>query len=106
MDKEIADIKRRAGIVTEETFDMASYEKLKTFIDDEVEFLGKLGQVLGRAMAPDRARQVLGVIQDRRTRLTQFVRQAQTDARQGQGQKDRAGQKRAADAYADVAGMK
>jgi len=81
MDQEIEDIKRRAGL-TEETYDMASFEKLNEFLTDEYEFLGKLGQVLGRAMAPDRAREVLGVIQDRRQKLQQFGRQAQAQARQ------------------------
>lgn len=82
MDREIAEIRRRAGLAEEQTFDMASYERLQEFLDDEVEFLGKLGRVLGAAMAPDRARQVLGVIQDRRQRLQQFGRQAQAQARQ------------------------
>jgi hypothetical protein len=80
MDKELDDIRRRAGL-NEETFDMASFEKLTAFITDEYEFLGKLGQVLISAMAPDRARSVLGVLQNRREELQKFGRQAQADAK-------------------------
>ncbi len=86
MDNEIAEIRRRAGLTEqgEVVADVATFERLNEFLTDEIEFLGKLGQVLGRTMAPDRARQLLAVIGDRRQKLEQFGRQAQAQARQEQ----------------------
>ncbi len=101
MDAEIEDIKRRAGLLTEQgetVADAATAEKLNEFLLDEVDFLGKLGQVLARAMAPDRARQVLGVIGQRRDALQQSSRQVQAAFR---SQKDPRRQAQA-DQYADT----
>lgn len=106
MDAEIRDIMRRAGILEEATFDMASHETLLQQVQEESDFLNQLGQVLGRAMAPDRARRVLGVIGQRRNMLQQRYRTIQADAQkqgkgQGQGRQDDR-QRAAADAYADT----
>lgn len=88
---EIQEIRRRAGLLEQETrtFDMAAWEDLGTLIDDEAEFLTKLGNVLGRAMAPDRARDILRVLGNRRTQLLGMKREVQAKARQQQGEKGR-----------------
>jgi hypothetical protein len=86
MDTEIDDIKRRAGILTEETFDAASHEALMKQVSDEHAFLMKLGQVIGKGMAPNNARQVLAVVGNRLNTLKQMNTKLQA-ASQKQHQK-------------------
>ena len=71
MDAEIEDIKRRAGMLTEQ--DKASPIKdLDFMLKDEMDFLGKLGQVLTRAVPATHVRQILGLIGQRRQQLDKY----------------------------------
>ena len=95
---DIDELKRRAGI-TERTYNMVSTEDLATFLDDEYEFLGKLGTVIGRTMQGDQARQLLRVIGDRRQRIQTYKKQTGPAP---QKPRDDRGQAQAAGAYADM----
>jgi hypothetical protein len=71
MDAEIEDIKRRAGVLTEQ--DKASpYEDLDFMLKDEMKFLGNLGRVLARAVPATHVKQILGVIGQRRQKLDKY----------------------------------
>ena len=75
MDKEIDDIKRRAGINEEqENFSMEAYEQYLNLLDSEYQFLGNLAQVISRTMAPNNSRQVLSVIGNRREEMERLSR--------------------------------
>ena len=71
MDAEIEDIKRRAGLLSEQD-DASPYKDLDFILNAEREFLGKLGQVLARALSPAHRRQVLGLIGNRRQQLEKY----------------------------------
>ncbi len=71
MDAEIEDIKRRAGLLSEQD-DASPYKDLDFILNAETECLGKLGQVLARALSPAHRRQVLGLIGNRRQQLDKY----------------------------------
>jgi len=73
MDKEIEDIKRRAGLLTEaEATDMSPYEDLDTLLKSETQFLSNLGRVLARTLSPSHRKGVLGLIANRNKALGEF----------------------------------
>lgn len=67
MDTEIQDIQRRAGIVVEQETpgEKSPEEMLIDHMANEVEFLRRMGNYLGRAMARDRAQVALATLQNR-----------------------------------------
>jgi len=73
MDKDIEDIKRRAGLLTEaEASDMSPYEDLDTLLKSETKFLENLMRVLARTLAPAHRAGVLGLINNRNKKLGEF----------------------------------
>ena len=93
MDKEIEDIKRRAGLLNEveETYSVAAFEDLDLLLRDETKFLGNLSRVLARALSPVHRAEVLGVLNNRLKALTDFhqekIGKPQQEHQQNQQQK-------------------
>jgi hypothetical protein len=84
MDKEIEDIKRRAGLLTEaeEPSAESAYKSLDFILRDETKFLGNLGRVLARALSPVHRKEVLTVINNRTKALTDFHKEKVGDPQQ------------------------
>ena len=81
MDNELNDLKRRAGITeAEQDSDMQAYDEFLTMMDSEYVFLGNLAQLISRAMAPNNARQVIGVISNRRDEMEKLSRDVKRKA--------------------------
>ena len=73
MDKEIEDIKRRAGLLTEaEATVMSPYEDLDTLLKSETKFLENLMRVLARTVSPAHRTGILGLIGNRNKKLNEF----------------------------------
>lgn len=95
MDTEIAEIRRLAGLQEQETYDVASAEQMNRILTSEVEFLGRLGALLTRALPPDSSRQVMAILQQRRGDLEQLRGEARREILKSK-------QQQAANAYADT----
>ena len=85
MDNEIEDIKRRAGIISEQ--ESSPQEIFINHLDDEGTFIRKLGDVLGQNMAPDRARHILAILSNRMQSLDSMKKKLQSQVqKKNQGQ--------------------
>ncbi len=104
MDKEIEDIKRRAGLLTEaeQTYSVAAFEDLDFILKDESKFLGNLSRILVRALAPAHRAEVLGILRNRYKALSDFHREKVGEPKQEQQQNQQ--QKKFQKAEQDKAG--
>ena len=75
MNKDIQEIRRLAGILDEDTtFSAASLEQLEEFLTEEIEFLGKLTQVIDAELPQSSRGRILTVLQHRSRALEQYKR--------------------------------
>jgi hypothetical protein len=101
MDAEIEDIKRRAGMLTEQN-ETSPIQDLDFVLTNEAEFLGKLGVLLTRAVPATNIRQILAIISNRRQELEKYHRDKVGKAEQKRQQASQ--QKKFADAEQAKAG--
>ncbi len=85
MDNEIEDIKRRAGIISEQ--ESSPQEIFINHLEDETTFIRKIGDILGQNMAPDRARHILRILSSRMRALDSMKQKLQSQSqKQNQNQ--------------------